>query len=266
MAVKAKIDTGYERSIRDIIESGKAKFENAQSGGMTLPDKLQTNHDRVDKDDIFTNNTGYDGSYSGASASGGSSPAKSTGVSTSADHIAQAQAVLNNRQYQSNWQNQIDEYLGKIQNRDPFSYDLNADALYRQYAEDYIRQGKMAMMDTMGQAAALTGGYGNSYAQNVGQQAYNQQVSQIQNIVPDLYNMALNRYIAEGDQMRNNLSMLQQQENQDYGRFYDRLAEQDNAYNKLINMMTNFGYVPTKEELAYAGMTETEMKKIMEKA
>jgi hypothetical protein len=30
----------------------------------------------------------------------------------------------------------------------------------------------MAMMDTMGKAAGLTGGYGSPYAQQVGQQAY----------------------------------------------------------------------------------------------
>ena len=63
----------------------------------------------------------------------------------------------------------MDEALQKVLNRDKFQYDINGDALYQQYKDRYIQQGKQAMMDTIGQASALTGGYGNSYAQGVGQ-------------------------------------------------------------------------------------------------
>ena len=65
----------------------------------------------------------------------------------------------------------LKDAMQKVLNRDKFQYDLNGDALYQQYKDRYIQQGKQAMMDTMGQAAALTGGYGNSYAQKAGQQA-----------------------------------------------------------------------------------------------
>ena len=61
----------------------------------------------------------------------------------------------------------------KVLNRSPFTYDMNEDMLYQQYKDSYTRQGKLAMQDTMGQAAALTGGYGNSYATTAGQQTYN---------------------------------------------------------------------------------------------
>ena len=92
-------------------------------------------------------------------------------------------------------------YLNQYENRDPFSYDFNSDALYQQYKDQYIQQGQLAMMDTMGQAAAMTGGYGNSYAQTVGQQAYNQQLSQLNEIMPELYGMAYDRYNQEGQNM-----------------------------------------------------------------
>ena len=94
------------------------------------------------------------------------------------DTVTQAQALLQQQmaqkpgEYTSPWQAQLNDAMNKILNREKFSYDLNGDALYQQYKDQYMTQGKMAMMDTMGQAAALTGGYGNSYAQGVGQQAY----------------------------------------------------------------------------------------------
>jgi hypothetical protein len=55
-------------------------------------------------------------------------------------------------------QEAYDKAMNEILNRKDFSYDLNGDMLYQQYKDNYINQGKMAMMDTMGQASAMTGG------------------------------------------------------------------------------------------------------------
>ena len=93
------------------------------------------------------------------------------------DAVTKAQQALQSQQankpgaYQSQYQSGLDSLLDKIQNRERFQYDVNADALYSQVAQNYLRQGQQAMMDTMGKAAAMTGGYGNSYAQTAGQQA-----------------------------------------------------------------------------------------------
>ena len=67
----------------------------------------------------------------------------------------------------SAYSGQMQELLDRIMNREDFSYDLNGDALYQRYKDRYTQQGKLAMEDTMGKAAALTGGYGNSYAQTL---------------------------------------------------------------------------------------------------
>ena len=53
--------------------------------------------------------------------------------------------------YRSRWQEQLQGITEKILNREHFSYDLNGDALYQQYKDRYIQQGRQAMMDTMGQ-------------------------------------------------------------------------------------------------------------------
>ena len=93
-----------------------------------------------------------------------------------------------------------------ILNRKEFKYDMNADALYHQYANRFAKQGKTAMRDTMGQAAAMTGGYGNTYAQSIGQQAYNSHLEGMNDVIPQLYQLALSKYTAEGDQMKDKLS------------------------------------------------------------
>ena len=153
------------------------------------------------------------------------------------DTVKQAQDMLNQQlqqkpgEYQSTWQDQLHETISQILNRDKFSYDLNGDALYQQYKDQYVQQGKMAMMDTMGQAQAMTGGYGNSYAQSVGQQAYQGYLQQLNEVVPELYGMALDQYNQEGQDMYNQAALMAQMEDQDYGRYQDSmnawLAERD---------------------------------------
>ena len=123
---------------------------------------------------------------------------------------------------------QLDALYAQIMNRPGFQFDLNGDALYQQLVDSYTNQGRMAMMDTMGQAATLTGGYGNSYAQGVGQQAYQDYIQGITDQIPDLYNMALNRYIMEGDAMYDQLAALQwQAEFEEDQRRYDQAWEQE---------------------------------------
>ena len=112
-------------------------------------------------------------------------------------------------------------YLNQYQNRGPFSYDFNSDALYQQYKDQYIKQGQMAMMDTMGQAAAMTGGYGNSYAQTVGQQVYNQNLGKLNEIMPELYGMAYDKYQQEGQEMLNLYSLYSGLEQENYGKYQD---------------------------------------------
>ena len=74
--------------------------------------------------------------------------------------------------YAGTFEDQLRDLYSQIQDRPDFSYDVNADPLYDMYKDKYVQQGKLAMKDTMGQAAALTGGYGSTYGQQVGQQTY----------------------------------------------------------------------------------------------
>lgn len=148
-------------------------------------------------------------------------------------------------EYQSQYQGNINDLMNKINNREKFSYDLNGDALYQQYKDQYINQGRMAMMDTMGQAAALTGGYGNSYAASAGNQAYQESLKQLNDIVPDLYRLALDKYNSEGQDLYNRYAMYNDQEQAAYGRYRDSVSDyqQNRAYLQgVYDNERNFDY------------------------
>lgn len=147
--------------------------------------------------------------------------------------------------YQSRFTGKIDGIMDRILNRETFNYDMNADQLYQQYKEQYTRQGQQAMKDVMGNAAALTGGYGNSYATTVGSQAYQQYMGQMNDKVLDLYQIAYQKYMDEGSNMYNQLGALQSVDDAEYGRYQDRLAQWNtdrDYYTGLYQNERNFDY------------------------
>ena len=209
------------------------------------------------------------------------------------------QAQANKPTYAGTYDSQVEDFYNQIVNREKFSYDLNSDMLYNQYKDQYVNLGQMAMKDTMGQAAALTGGYGSSYSQSVGQQAYNAYLQQLNDVVPELYGMALDQYNAEGDQLAQNYALAADLSDTEYDRYQDDLdrhlqevdyltgradteysrgesnwytgielgkadeetqyQRQLDNYNKLTSLITTTGYTPSAEEMAAAGMTNEQV-------
>ena len=127
-------------------------------------------------------------------------------------------------------QGDLDSVYSNIKNYGDFSYDVNSDALYQQYADQYTRLGNMAMQDTMGQAAAMTGGYGNSYATTAGNQAYQGYLQQLNEVVPELYQMALNKWQMGKDDLYNQYGMLLSEYEREYGLHSDQ-------YNQLLDAL-----------------------------
>lgn len=123
--------------------------------------------------------------------------------------------------YESRFADRIAQIYDAIENRDAFSFDLSGDALYRQYRDQYQSLGKLAMHDTLGKAAGLTGGYASSYAQSVGQQTYNGYLQKLNAVVPELYSLAYTRYTDEGDRLQDRYAMLTDAEQSDYARWKD---------------------------------------------
>lgn len=161
---------------------------------------------------------------------------QSDGV-TKAQAAVDAQQAAKPEQYVSGWQNQLDRTMESIMGRKDFQYDLNGDALYQQYKQQAIKNGRLAMMDTMGQASAMTGGYGNSYAQSVGQQAYQQHMTDLNDKIPQLYQLALDRYDMETNRLYNQYGLLADRENLDYSRYRDQLGDWQGERNYLAGRL-----------------------------
>ena len=127
--------------------------------------------------------------------------------------------------YQSRWDDELTSLYDQIRNRKKFSYDMGTDPLYLQYREQYQRLGRLAMQDTMGQAAALTGGYGTTYGEQVGQQAYNAYLQNLNDIVPQLQQQAYQRYQDEGTDLYSQYSLVKGRDDTDYGRYRDTVSD-----------------------------------------
>ena len=81
------------------------------------------------------------------------------------------------------------------------------------------------MKDTIGQASALTGGYGNSYAATAGAQQYMNYAGQAAQAIPTFQNMALQQYQVEGDNIMNRYNMAAGERNFDYQKERDAVAD-----------------------------------------
>lgn len=121
----------------------------------------------------------------------------------------------------TSYTDQISSLIDQIMNRDAFSYNPDDDMLFQTALASAMDSGKIAMQDTMGQAAALTGGYGSTYATAAANGAYNQYIQDAYAQLPEYYQMAMEAYNLEGDQMLSNLGVLTDADAREYERMYN---------------------------------------------
>lgn len=159
-------------------------------------------------------------------------------------------------EFESKYEDQISSILDNIMNRPKFSYtseDMVNDDLYKMYRDQYMRQGNLAMRDTMGNAAALTGGYGNTYASAAGQQAYDNYVAQLNNKALDFYDRAYQRYADEGQNLYNQMNVVTGLDNTDYQRYRDGVNDYYNDlnyYNGRYNQEYGYDYGEYQDRVA----------------
>ena len=128
---------------------------------------------------------------------------------TPSDEVTAAQAyrdsvaALEPEAYRSRFEERLQALYDQIAGREAFDYDPEEDESYQRYARLYAARGAAAMEDTLGKAAALTGGYASSYAQSAGQQAYNGYLQELAALVPELRQAALAEYQQEGKALQN---------------------------------------------------------------
>lgn len=150
---------------------------------------------------------------------------KPTQPTTEEKTPAQSLAELIGGDYQANVDKSKD-YLKQYENLGAFDIatDPNFGALYNQYKDHYSKQAKLAMDDAIGKASAMTGGYGNSYAQSLGNQMYNERMDEMNNVLPELYNIAYGQYKDNKNDLLNKADLYGGLAQQEYENYIIKLA------------------------------------------
>lgn len=142
--------------------------------------------------------------------------------------------------FKSKYQDQISNLLDGIYNQKKFSYtgkDLQNDDIYKMYAQRYSDSARRAMQDTMANAQAQSGGYGSSYAAQVAQQAYDNQMNGLNDKALDFRDRAYQMYRDDQANEYNKLQAFQGQDNTDYGRYRDTVTDWQNDRNYFLNAL-----------------------------
>lgn len=171
---------------------------------------------------------------SGSTASGGSQyltgyTANPFATSSTTDRYLQRLNKLEKNapgEFQSQYSSDIQNIINSIKNREQFKTDdVFKSDLYNTMREQAIQNGQKSMRDTMGSAQAATGGYGSTYSQAAGQQAYDNALSNFNNATLDIYDRVYNQYLQEGQELYNQLNMYNNQDSIDYNRYRDTVAD-----------------------------------------
>lgn len=144
------------------------------------------------------------------------------------------------QEYVNKYSENINNALAKLESNQNQSFDINKSKLYDMYKTKAIISGTNAMQDTMGQAAANTGGFGNSYGQIVGQQAYNAKLDELQSQIPTLASQAEARRQADTDNLYRMLEMYNTQEQSDYAKHRDTVSDYQTETDRLLSVLQNY--------------------------
>ena len=132
--------------------------------------------------------------------------------------------------YKSQYANQMAGLLNNVTDRQEFSYNPLEDANYQALAKVYNANGLKAQQDTLGQAAALNGGYNTSWATSASQQARNDYNQQLASLIPELEQTAYSRYYDNYNMNLNALGALQDADNTAYQKYRDSVADRQWLY------------------------------------
>lgn len=162
--------------------------------------------------------------------------------------------------YSNRYDQQINDLLQQYVNRGKFSYDYKNDPLYANYRKQYQREGQRATQDALAEAAAASGGIPSSYAASAAAQAQNYYASQIADKIPELEQLAYQKYLDDASLQQSKISALQGQEQLDYAKYIDALGQYNtdrnfdygvysDRYNQLAN---NLGLAANQQSTQYS--------------
>lgn len=169
--------------------------------------------------------------------------------------------------FQYDNQNAYQKLLDEVTNMGSFSYDAQNDPSAAALKKTYLREGERARADTLAKVSAATGGAPSSFAVTAAQQAGDYYNTQFTDKLTGLEDNAYQRYLNDFSTKLSQLGAMNADREFDFNAYlqnYEReQAVKKENYNKLISLMTGYGYRPTSEELAAAGITEAQMRSIL---
>ena len=160
-------------------------------------------------------------------------------------------------------QTEYQKLLDEVTNMGSFSYDAQKDPSYGALKKTYLREGDRAREDTLAKVSAATGGAPSSFAVTAAQQAGDYYATQFADKVPTLEQNAYQRYLNDFSTKLSQLGAMNTDREFDFNEYLKNYELQQENYNKLMALMTGYGYQPTAEELAAAGMSEAQMRVIL---
>ena len=131
----------------------------------------------------------------------------------------------------------------------PFNADTSAE--FASYKDKYTDAGNHAMSDTMGQAAAMSGGRASSYSTAVGAQAKASWDQRLMDVIPTLAQNDYNRQMDSFNMLASQLTSLQNADNNNYNRFRntqaDAVAAEDRSLQRDLSTLGQYSPNYAKE-------------------
>lgn len=134
----------------------------------------------------------------------------------------------------------INNLVKQVNNQQDFSYNPLEDSVYQSYANQYARLGQQANENTLANVATNTGGLASSYAVTAAAQAQNQYNQALADKIPELEQLAYERYNANRNYNLDALSALSALLQNDFNMFdanrnYNRsIYESDRDYARSV--------------------------------
>ena len=137
--------------------------------------------------------------------------------------------------YNNQYAEQQQALLDAIINRPDFSWSKEEDPQWSSYKKSYLREGDRATANALGQAAAASGGRPSTAAVTAATQAGDYYATQLNDIIPTLYQQAYDRYLNEYNMSLQDLNAVNNQEQLDYAKYLDQLGQYNTDRNFAFN-------------------------------
>ena len=137
--------------------------------------------------------------------------------------------------YENQYAKQQQALLDAIINRPDFSWSKENDPQWSSYKKSYLREGDRATANALGQAAAASGGRPSTAAVTAATQAGDYYATQLNDIIPTLYQQAYDQYLNEYNMSLQDLNAVNNQEQLDYAKYLDQLGQYNTDRNFAFN-------------------------------